>query len=382
MIKWDTCAERKSCFNCSALTGCHWCASDNKCHAYGSPYGCTVGISCKDAAECLRTEPVHIGVRRQRAGVMFAVISVGLVLLAICYGIVGYCTASIEARRRHQLHSVQVLSGSVMHVNDDATDYRKKTPLPAAKSQIRDDYVLLRDAATRDEERNANIDRCCGLYRCAYTCQDACTTSAECVKCFCYWGSCCNCCGTGCGPYKTTHKGGCVLFGVLATVAIVGAMVSLILLVPQAPEYSACTTTVEWTSALTNLAKGLDVKARVEVHLALYNPNRLELHVRRAFAEVYYSGHRVGAGDLRVPVTFPEGSVVDVISVLDFEPGMTRAVQMLVDHESGRLLLDVNLSLEADILAYNQRLLSVNTTHEISRIDVSVPDDRRYCKCH
>jgi hypothetical protein len=43
----DSCAAMPDCLSCSNSSyACHWCASDNRCHAVGSPYGCLYGVNC------------------------------------------------------------------------------------------------------------------------------------------------------------------------------------------------------------------------------------------------------------------------------------------------------------------------------------------------
>jgi hypothetical protein len=59
--------------------GCHFCESDNQCHAYGSAYGCTIGRTCiPPEDECFRASSQHIGYGVPSGWVIIGIVTLGM----------------------------------------------------------------------------------------------------------------------------------------------------------------------------------------------------------------------------------------------------------------------------------------------------------------
>eukprot|EP00579_Thalassiosira_antarctica_P014408 CAMPEP_0201945212 /NCGR_PEP_ID=MMETSP0903-20130614/53788_1 /ASSEMBLY_ACC=CAM_ASM_000552 /TAXON_ID=420261 /ORGANISM="Thalassiosira antarctica, Strain CCMP982" /LENGTH=239 /DNA_ID=CAMNT_0048488275 /DNA_START=38 /DNA_END=758 /DNA_ORIENTATION=+ len=54
----QSCSDHASCSDCTSSSwGCHWCSSDEACHAVGSMHGCAAGANCYSIGRCQRLEP-------------------------------------------------------------------------------------------------------------------------------------------------------------------------------------------------------------------------------------------------------------------------------------------------------------------------------------
>jgi len=163
----------------------------------------------------------------------------------------------------------------------------------------------------------------------------------------------------------------------LAALLVVG-----MLLFPHMPQYSVCNRKIDWGSILSGFIGG-KLSADIEMHLAVFNPNRVDVRLRSATGHLFH--HNELIGNMRIsPVNLAGGSVSDLFALCTLEPGASRAVTMAQEHQQGKLLLDLKLRLETDlVLAANSRFRvnSLNTTVEMSDISPSQPENRQFCKC-
>lgn len=174
----------------------------------------------------------------------------------------------------------------------------------------------------------------------------------------------------------------CCLWGLIPYVLLVasGVIFGIILWPTATPLYSACNTKIEWTSALQSLLKP-QLAVDVDMHYALYNPNRLSAEVLQGSSiTLLHKGDVVGSG-LLPGFTLTGGSVTDVVMVLRLQPGLSHSLQMWAEHQIRSLVVDVHLNLHSDISFQDYSLLRVNTTYIIPKISSTAPQDRQFCKC-
>ena len=87
----DACSIHMTCSECALSSHlCHWCAHDNACHVIGSVYGCTVGVDCFSNDRCKRKEPEPI----KTEGSFRTVNALPLVALTVLGGLI-VCCASV-----------------------------------------------------------------------------------------------------------------------------------------------------------------------------------------------------------------------------------------------------------------------------------------------
>jgi hypothetical protein len=166
--------------------------------------------------------------------------------------------------------------------------------------------------------------------------------------------------------------------------ALLGVLVALIvacLLFPHMPKYSMCNKEIQWGSILTNM-KSLQAAVDVDLHVAVWNPNRWALHLRRVDARILYHKDIVGTGS-KSDLKFSAGGLSDFLLTVVFAPTVSSATSMLRDHLSGQLLLDVLFDIDAAVLISNfdNPVLALNTSYVMSNIDAEGLAQREYCKC-
>lgn len=81
------CYRHTSCSDCAlASRFCHWCAHDNACHVIGSVYGCVSGVDCYSNDRCQRDkpEPIPIQDHFRKLNVLYLVILIVVLLSVMC----------------------------------------------------------------------------------------------------------------------------------------------------------------------------------------------------------------------------------------------------------------------------------------------------------
>lgn len=176
---------------------------------------------------------------------------------------------------------------------------------------------------------------------------------------------------------RSAAKGGLVM-ALLATVVV---LIVACLMYPHVPSYSMCNKDIQWGSILTNM-QNLALTVDVDLHVAVWNPNRFHMQINHVAARILYVQDVVGTGSFS-DIGFPPGSIKDFILTVAFAPSATSAVNMLRDHLKGQLLLDVLFDIDTSILlkGFASPLVQLNTTYVYEQIDAEGEPQREFCKC-
>lgn len=168
---------------------------------------------------------------------------------------------------------------------------------------------------------------------------------------------------------------------VMSLLATIVVLIVACLLFPHIPQYSLCNKDIQWGSILTNL-KDFQVRVDVDLHVAVWNPNRFHVSIQQLGARILYGQDIVGTGGVR-DVGFSAGMINDFILPVAFAPSVVAATSMLRDHLRGQLLLDVVFDIETSVLLDQlaRPLLRLNTSYVFEDIDAEGPEERQYCRC-
>ena len=90
---------------------------------------------------------------------------------------------------------------------------------------------------------------------------------------------------------RSAAKGGLVM-ALLATVVV---LIVACLMYPHIPEYSMCNKDIQWGSILTNM-QNLALTVDVDLHVAVWNPNRFHMQINHVAARILYVQDVVGTG--------------------------------------------------------------------------------------
>jgi len=310
--------------NCTAATGCHFCATDMKCHVFGSPYGCTFDADCQDLKSCIRSAPQFKGYASPPTVQAAVLISTALLLVLI----LSLCSIFACWLRHKRMKKVSPCN---LVVNDKlvAQDYLELD----MRAQDKEPASLRPPPRSRGPKRRPTTYCCFQL---------------------------------------------CVFISVVCI--LVGMFLGLWFL-PQEPSYSLCSRNTDWSGILGGIISG-KVRADVEMLFSVYNPNRFAAEITSATVYFSWKGEEIGLGTLEA-TTFPGGSVVDFILRARFTPGVTTASQMLTAHYAGALLLDVDMEMASSVRFFDNNALRYDflTNQTAQNIDISAANDRALCLC-
>lgn len=330
-----------NCWNCTSALGCHYCAFDRMCHAFGSLHGCTFGLECSDVYGCVRSAPVYMG--PAAPSLTSGLVSVATALLvAVLWTLLYVCCTHLC--RDKETRSARDVADSW----DSDSMLRAHLPLVIGKMhsvQQHETGILAQDELMDDDDDFIPHRRrgCCGCCRSKTCCLQS-------------------------------------VFLVAAMVVTITMAIMVALYFPVQPDYSLCNKKIEWSTVLSGLAHG-HLTADVDLHLSLYNPNRFDVRVDHAVGTLLYRKNAVATFRTDHRLSFPSGSVTDVVLLAHFAPTATQALGMYADHLAETLLLDVGLEMETGVSVFQREIYGFNTTFVVDDIHANVPDSRAYCKC-
>jgi len=172
----------------------------------------------------------------------------------------------------------------------------------------------------------------------------------------------------------------CKFVTVMASASVIILLIVACLLWPHMPEHSMCNKDIQWGSILSHMVN-LQAAVDVDLHVAIWNPNRFGVKLHELNARILYKSHVVGTGAVR-DIRFRAGTVTDSLMSIEFHPS-TEAWSMLRDHYHGQLLLDVLFDFDAGALirGMDMPFARINTTYVMKDIDAEAEEQRKYCKC-
>jgi hypothetical protein len=317
------CSKQQTCTNCTRYNFCHWCSFDSKCHVFGSPYGCAVGLDCNDRSLCFRDTPEYVGPVVLTEVVGYTSLSGVVTLLCFLFCLV-HCR--IKKIRRH----AEMIE---LYENDINNGYDRLGFSDPVLRRIRYGSTPLPEPIVNQ-----------------LTKKQSCCSPALCLS-------------------------------IVLVVGIVTlSMAFIILYWPQIPVHSTCTSHLEWSSIIDTI-KTHQPTTLVELHLSIYNPNRVSFLVRTASLTAFFHGDTIGSGTMEKNILFHGGTITDVIAEITFSMSASVAYEVWQEHQAHELMLDFFLQLSGDVYYAEQRLLNINTTWNIPNMDMSKPRSRAYCKC-
>ena len=357
-----TCKEQKDCNACyeNALN-CHWCAADRRCHAKLSPYGCAVGATCKPD-RCTRARAVPAAHGAPPAKVVVAAVMV--VLCAACCG--ASCTWAFRQLREGAATTTLERDDRYFELSrlaDEGASGSGRGSAPGSASgsaseqrlAVRDDQQRRREAALADDfvprvERKRDHP----LARCAHACARRC------------------CC--------------------VATALVALLMLLACLFYPAWPEYNICNNALNWDSVLAELEQW-EVGGSYTLLVSVRNRNRVGVRVRSAHADFVYPPGSAKASDVVGTWDFEPGArdtaqlepvapgtLSDFLMTVEFTPGVAKAREMYRGYQRGDLKFDVRMTGGGEVLLGTLGVYSFSETLTHT-VDLHAAWATDLCKC-
>jgi LEA14-like dessication related protein/cbb3-type cytochrome oxidase subunit 3 len=356
------CNARPNCTSCIQSYSCHWCGSSEGCHSKGSIYGCFWGTDC--TAECFRTEPEKIGYGPfpVRNVMIFVSVSVAVLLIILCcfYGCCYFYQRRLNKRRNQQAESIDLTP--FIGRNSNSTVVQTRTTTLRNPSTLNDSNSSNRTVISISGgggnspvlERNFDENR-------EWTITGNNQLSLKRLYRSSWFTRFCRCMCS------------------VTVLAIVLFIIMGIYFFPSLPGYSICSKKIEYTSVLEAIVN-TNNPVIIDLHTAIYNPNRFEVHVNKLDATVLYAGIDIGSGSIS-NVVLNAGSINDLMVAANFYPSKSLAASILPQHLAGKLIIDVNLRFSTNVWLFNHNLGGVNTSYTVRDINVDEAGGTEYCKC-
>lgn len=423
-----SCSLVTDCYNCSTITGCHWCP-DQACHAYGSLYGCAIGETCASPLTCIRTEPEFKAYAKPPVKAVVGTLFVGvalivgltLALLGIFYMWDKRRKSQWQLKQQQQRDRIRSLNQlSTIHQTSHSLELTSTHSFSSRHPAAQPTTVTISTTSTKPNKTSNELTQ--NLLEGAETSSNVPTTTTtsqtslidaspsriavELPSRVTEGQSSSSLSSTASSMPRIVVRSssaadvdepilpdlpplskkakiarGCLKWGF--PVLLLGLLIAFIialLMFPHTPEYSLCNRNIQWSTILSNLATKLTLAADVDLQFSIYNPNRFSIHLSHVGAKVLYQ-EQVVATSHAYNTTLQAGSIVDVIVTANFAPSTFLAYSMLQDHLQSKLMLDVFLDLDSDVLIRDKSVYALNTTFVYHDLDADSAADRQYCKC-
>jgi len=181
-------------------------------------------------------------------------------------------------------------------------------------------------------------------------------------------------------------KGKCRKFWTRKKIFSVGVLFTLIFLIiffltyPRAPDYSVCTTDVDWSSILGGIINNGTLTTDVALQMSFMNPNVFGFGISSIVGTFIYKGDNVGHGSVN-NVLLAHSAITDFIMNTSWNPTILEAVSMLADYNDNSLRFDVDLEFNSDVNLWGDKIFDVSGDYEATDVDPVLPDPRKYCVC-
>ncbi|KAL3767973.1 hypothetical protein ACHAWU_005431 [Discostella pseudostelligera] len=369
-----SCSDHKSCAECSSSSwGCHWCASDEACHAVGSLHGCAAGADCYAIHRCQRLEPEPMegtggtfskesfeGVGIVSKSVLGVLMGLILCCSTLCFAGVTLLKAAVDdlvgepddiAKEWHEQfgrvdkNAVEEVVGEELEIplltngsleeldaeqgrgksrsglvpDDEASHSRRRVPIPTLRSS---------------PQRDSNLQR---------------------MYCGCQL---------------------CYLFTIITTIILFVVGMSY---APREPQYNVCTNELAWKSIVEGMAS-LKMSASFDLLISVYNPNRFEVDLSNGHGQFHHDDQYVGSFDI------PEGRITekaisDIVVKVTFTPDKWAALSLTSEYYQGNLKFVLNGHAHVTIPALGN--YQFDAKFDDIHVNVNDPslDDTHLCAC-
>ena len=319
-----SCRTIRACEPCYATTGCHFCASDRQCHAYGSAYGCIYGASCEAEDGCIRKNPESL----PYIGANFGEIILIVFLVGVVFTCAAVCIWSASLFKDAVSDTVEQSDERYIRLNrlsnagQDAED---------PNSDDTSDWFIPKKKVKITPSKALWILRIC--------------------KC-------------------------CWLVFVVSSI-VTGVLVGINF--PRKPIYNVCTESFNWSSILKSLTK-VSLEADFDVVVSVKNPNRFKFAVSSLRVDFLHDSAVVGSAHDTTKLVLPPSSITDYILHVSFRPTLTQALSMQQDYYHGDLYFSLNGKVEGFTtpLGWEYKF-----EQEVDGVELRVGDaaDTSLCKC-
>lgn len=396
------CADHATCSDCTSSTwGCHWCASDETCHAVGSVHGCAAGANCYSIDRCQRLEPERLdgggtfsrasfrGVGPVAKGVLITVMALVLCCSTLCFGGATFLKCAVDDLVGEPVEIVEdgmLVGGAGAQQGQQYEMVREDEEGPEAPLLEKNETEPSHDAErmTRSESgyigevnaaavdgsnpynnRNSQLIRSTeegeaasvARSRLSLSSNRATPRGSSIKRMYCACQSC----------YFLTLVTTIYLF-------VVGMSYA-----PREPQYNVCTNELAWKSIVEGMAS-LKMSASFDLLISVYNPNRFEVDLSNGSGQFHHDGEYVGSFEIPEG-TISEQAISDIVVKVTFTPDKWAALSLTSEYYRGNLKFVVGGHAHVKIPGLGN--YSFEAKFDDIHVNVNDPsmDDTHLCAC-
>ncbi len=373
------CVDFNSCESCSNSSWeCHWCSSDNTCHAKGSLKGCAAGANCHAIDRCQRLEPEVIGHGGTFSSESFEGVNVmAATILSVIMGLILCCSTCCFV-------GVTCVKGVVDDmVRDPDADYSPhddvldgdglelQTPLLENGATGDDAIDSIDDNRNNGDYNNNDDDILVTTEQQSSVTQLPITSMA--MK------------SRHLPPPKKKKSSVKHMYSICQIFYLITVFSTVILFIvgmsyaPRQPKYNVCTNQFEWKSIIEGMI-GLKMSASFDLLISVKNPNRFDVDLNNGSGQFHHDGNYVGL--FEIPQSTISGKAIsDVVVKVTFSPDKWSAIGMTTEYYRGTLKFVIGGHANVEIPALGNYQFDAKFDDIIVNVNDPSQDDTHLCAC-
>lgn len=374
------CVDFKSCESCSHSSWeCHWCSSDNTCHAKGSLKGCAAGTNCHAINRCQRLQPEVIEHGGTFSSESFEGVNVmAASILSIIMGLILCCSTCCFVGATCVKGVVDDMVGDP----DDADDYsHHEDVLDGDGLELQTPLLengATGDGAIDDSISNSNNDGCNDKNNdddlLVTTEQQASVTQLPITTSMAL-------------KSRPKKKKSSVkhLYSICRIFYLITVLTTVILFIvgmsyaPRQPQYNVCTNQFEWKSIIEGMI-GLKMSASFDLLISVKNPNRFDVDLNNGSGQFHHDGNYVGLFEIPQS-TISAKAISDVVVKVTFSPDKWSAIGMTTEYYRGTLKFVIGGNANVEIPALGNYQFDAKFDDVIVNVNDPSQDDTHLCAC-
>ncbi len=366
------CVDFTSCESCSHSSWeCHWCSSDNTCHAKGSLKGCAAGTNCHAINRCQRLEPEVIEHGGTFSSESFEGVNVmAATILSVMMGLILCCSTCCFVG----LTCVKGVVDDMVGEPDDADYSHHEDALEGDGLELQ--TPLLENGATDDDAidsiNDSNVQNEDDLL--VTTEQQSSMTQLPITT-------------SMAAKSRPKKKKSSVkqMYSICRIFYLITVFTTVILFIvgmsyaPRQPQYNVCTNQFEWKSIIEGMI-GLKMSASFDLLISVKNPNRFDVDLNNGSGQFHHDGNYVGLFEIPQS-TISAKAISDVVVKVTFSPDKWSAIGMTTEYYRGTLKFVIGGNANVEIPALGNYQFDAKFDDVVVNVNDPSQDDTHLCAC-
>lgn len=387
----NSCRSHNNCTECSLSSyGCHWCEFDNQCHAKGSVYGCAVGVDCYSNDRCQRQIPEKIHTPLSISPLIDLILWGSLIASISC------CTFCFCGVRGIKETVNDLRNFSHQRPNQLGEESEMTTPLLWRQKQNRNEvqedsqvelssFEPLKDDCEQNEtivgsnddneEQVENEENETPLS----PIDSNLDLSTEPLLPHNEVSNQSN--PTPSIQYTPSNMlyTTCKTFYIVSILVMIGFTLLVALYFPRMPIIDVCSNEMEWKSIIDGLVS-LKVEASFQILVSIYNANRISVNLQSLSGSITHDGDYIGRYEILPNTMIEAQSITDIQATVTVTPDKWEALELTSEYYKGTLAVMLDCHASAQIPIIPEYTYGYSSSGIMIHLD-GAAGPREYCAC-